>query len=250
VTDLALLGPAADPATRIRLFCFPFAGGSAASYRLWFRTAPPGVQVTAVEYPGHGRRLAEVPVRNLTALARGLADVLEPLTRAPYAVFGHSMGGTVAYAVTRELQRRGAPPPRHLFVSASCAPGGPSNHRPLADLDDTEVVEELRRLGGTPPELLANTVLVEQAVRTLRADSTALATYRPREGVPLPAPVTVFGGRADRLVPVAHLRAWHRLAPGSRLQLFPGDHFFLHTAAREVIGAVAAVLLGPASVGG
>lgn len=238
-----VVGGNPGPEAEVRLFCFPFAGGSAASYRMWFRLAPRNVHVNAIEYPGHGRRLAEEPIRGLTPLIKNLADLVEPILHGPFAFFGHSMGGIVAYELTRELRARAAAQPCHLFVSGACAPGGPSNHRALADAGDDEVIEEMRRLGGTPPELFDSAQLVAQAVRVLRADSTALGTYQHRDEAPLRVPVTVFGGRGDELVPAAHLRGWSALTSGGyRLQLFPGGHFYLYPAAREVLAAVTQTL--------
>lgn len=243
MSDLGVLDGKPGGPAQTRLFCFPFAGGSAASYRVWHRLAPPGVHVSAIEYPGHGRRLAEEPVPSLTLLTKNLADLIEPLLHPPFAFFGHSMGGIVAYELTRELRARGARQPCHLFVSAAFAPGGPSNHRSLADASDEEVIEEMRRLGGTPAELLDSPEFITQAAQLLRTDSAALGAYRHRAGAPLPVPITVFGGRGDELVPVSFLRRWSALTcAGFRLQLFPGGHFFLFPSAREVLAAVTKTL--------
>lgn len=238
-----LMGDKPGPEVEIRLFCFPFAGGSAAAYRMWSRLAPRHVHVSGVEYPGRGMRLAEEPVRSLPPLIRNLAGLIEPLLHEPFAFFGHSMGGIVAYELTRALRARGVPQPRHLFISGAGAPGEPSALRCLADAGDDEVIEELRTLGGTPPELFDNAELMELAVRALRADSTALGTYEHREQPPLQVPITVFGGRADDLVPPAHLRGWSALTTaGCRLRLFPGDHFFLYPASREILATVSQTL--------
>lgn len=223
-----------------RLFCFPFAGGSASAYRPWFRLAPSTLHVNSVEYPGRGMRMAETPSASLPQLVLDLADRIEPLLTSPFSFFGHSMGGVVAYELTRELRARGAALPQHLFVSAASAPGGPTNHRALIDVTDAEVVEELRQLGGTPPELLDQPEIVSQAVRVLRADSIALGTYHHRSETPLDVPVTAFGGRDDQLVGLEHLCGWSTLTTGAfRLALFPGDHFFLYPAGREILAAIA-----------
>lgn len=183
--------------------------------------------------------MAETPVLDIPALVMDLADRIEPLLSSPFAFFGHSMGGVVAYEVTLELRKRGGVQPRHLFVSAASAPGGPTNHRALIDVTDDEVVEELRRLGGTPPELLDHPEVVRQAVRVLRADSIALGMYHHQDEAPLDSPLTVFGGLGDELVGLGHLRGWSRLTTGAfGLRLFPGDHFYLYPAAREVLAAV------------
>ena len=67
-----------------------------------------------------------------------------------------------------------------------------------------------------------------------------LGTYEYRERAPLEVPMTVFGGRSDEIAPPADLRGWRaHTAAGCRFTYFPGDHFFLHDAAGEILTAVA-----------
>lgn len=228
-----------DPRAELRLFCFPFAGGSASAYHGWIRLAEPRLHLCGVEYPGRGARVEEEPYRSVPALVRHLADLLEPMLDRPYALFGHSMGGLVAYELTRLLRERGAPAPEHLYISATSAPGRPLGRALPHQATDAEVLDELRALGGTPPELLADRELMAMAVRTLRADYTALGTYEHRPADPLDVPLTVFGGRTDAIVPPADLRGWPaQTTAGCRLRFFPGDHFFLHAAAPEIVRIV------------
>lgn len=242
-------GPS-DPSASTTLFCFPFAGGSATAYRMWYRDPGGWLRVSAVEYPGHGRRLAEEPLRSVPLLVTDLTDHLtehlEKVTDGAFAFFGHSMGGVVAYEVARELRRRGRPGPGHLFVSGVGAPGAPPPAGHLLDLSDEDVIDHMRTLGGTPSELFRMPGLLDHAVRVLRADSVALGSYRHRPGASLRVPLTVFGGAGDTLVPAAALRGWRHHTQGPfRLRLFPGDHFYLFPAAREVMGAIATALDGP-----
>lgn len=235
-----LIGQRPSPYAEFRLFCFPYAGGTAAAYHRWPLLAPSRIHLCGVEYPGHGIRLAEEALLTLPSLVRNLADLLEPLLDAPYAFFGHSMGGLVAFELTRTLRERGAPAPLHLFVSATAAPGTPRRRPSLHTATDQEVLAELRNLGGTPPELLADRELMAMVARTLRADYSVLGTYEYRAAAPLDVPITVFGGQSDRVVPPADLRGWRALTTvDARLRLFPGDHFFLHSAADEILQTVA-----------
>jgi medium-chain acyl-[acyl-carrier-protein] hydrolase len=231
----------ASPYTEFQLFCFPYAGGSATAYRRWPELAPRTIQVCGVEFPGRGARVEEPPVPDLLALVGNLADLLQPLLDVPYAFFGHSMGGLVAFELARALRERSAPPPRHLFISATAAPGTPSRRRSLKAASDAEVLEELRDLGGTSQELLNDADLMSMALPALRADYTALGSYRHRAAAPLDMPFTVFGGRRDPIAPPADLDGWRRhTTAGCRIELFPGDHFYLHNAGREILRTIAA----------
>jgi medium-chain acyl-[acyl-carrier-protein] hydrolase len=235
-----LISQKPSPYAEVRLFCFPYAGGSAAVYGRWPSLASRRIHVSGVELPGRGIRLQEEAFHSLPPLIRSLADRLVPLLEGPFAFFGHSMGGLVAFELARALRERGAPQPRHLFISAAAAPGTPPSRRSLHASSDAEVLEELRDLGGTPQALLDDKELMAMALPTLRADYSVLGTYEYRESTPLDVPITVFGGRSDEIAPPADLRGWQaHTAAGCRVKIFPGDHFFLHSTAGEILRTVA-----------
>ena len=75
------------PSADVRLFCLPFAGGSAATYRTWGSQLPSRIDVCPVELPGRGTRFAEPPMRDFAALVDHLAEALEPLFDRPVAFF-------------------------------------------------------------------------------------------------------------------------------------------------------------------
>ncbi|WP_104112274.1 thioesterase II family protein [Micromonospora chalcea] len=229
-----------NPDADVRLFCLPYAGGGAAAYRGWQRAAPPGVQVVALELPGRGTRLQEAPFLRLAPLIRSLADALTGALDRPYALFGHSMGGLLAFELARALRRRPVRQPEHVFVSAAASPDSPSSRPLLHCAADDEIRAHLAKLGGTPPEVLDNADLMRLMLPVLRADFSVLETYEHRPEPPLATPLTVLGGRGDRIVPPRALDGWRRhTSARSRLCLFPGNHFFLHGARAEVVATVA-----------
>ncbi len=222
------------PEAATRLMCLPYAGGSAAVYREWGRLAPGHVEVRPVELPGHGVRRGEEPYRRLPPLVRALADALEPLLDRPYALFGHSMGGLLAFELARLLRRRGWLEPSQLFVSASPAPDrryGPTVH----DASDAELKARLHALNGTPPEVLDDEELMALALPVIRADFAVMQTYEFVDEPPLDVPLTVFGGIDDRTVQPADLAGWRDHAITMDLRMLPGDHFFLDELTPELI---------------
>src|SRR5690606_30530844 len=135
--------PAPRDGARLRLFCFPSAGGGASQYRLWAQSLPMDVELCPVLLPGREARMREAPARRLAPLAEALADGLSPLFDIPFAFFGHSMGALLAFELARQLRRRGGPQPAHLFVSGRRAPQLPDPDGTLHTLGDAAFVREV-----------------------------------------------------------------------------------------------------------
>lgn len=219
-----------NPRARARLICFPYAGGGAHIYRAWPESLPATVEVCAVQLPGRGARLMEEPFTQMPLLVQAIAEALLPYLDKPFAFFGHSMGALVGFELARDLRRRNRPGPSRLFVSGCFAPDIPDPY-PLHNLPDSELLEGLRRLNGMPQEALENAELMRLMLPTLRADCTVTETYHYADEPPLDCPVSAFGGLQDHLASRDQLEAWRQQTTASfSLRMFPGDHFFLHTA--------------------
>jgi medium-chain acyl-[acyl-carrier-protein] hydrolase len=229
----------------VRLYCFPFAGGSASAYRPWAHIAPPGVELAAYQLPGRSERLGETAATDIRALVPGIAaTVADDIDDRPYGLFGHSMGATYAYEVALELRRLGVPPPRLVALSGRRAP-----HRQIERLEsysalpDSLFLEKIQGLGGTPVQLLENPDLLELVLPTLRADFVADETYQARDVARLDCPFLMFGGAQDLLTPVPDLQAWSELsAARAATHVYPGGHFFLWNHASEMLRLIAAEL--------
>ena len=219
------------PRCRARLFCFPYAGGAALIYRDWPAGLPADVELCAVQLPGRGNRLREPAFTRLRPLVETLADELLPFLDRPFAFFGHSMGASIGFELARGLRRARTLEPVHLFVSGRRPPHVPSTERHTYELPEPELIEELRQLNGTPKEVLEHPEIMQLLLPLLRADFELVQTYAYEPEPPLACPVSVFGGLQDTEADRELLEQWReQTAAEFSLQMFPGDHFFLHTS--------------------
>lgn len=216
------------PWARLRLVCFPHAGGTASAFRGWPDHLPTTVHQVAAQYPGRVERLAEPPVDSMDRLVDGVLVASDELAGLPLVLFGHSMGASVAYEVARGLERRGRPV-EHLVVSGRPAPSR-QRQGEVHLRDDDGLLDDVRRLGGTSPLLLADPDLRPLILPSLRADYRLIETYRPAGGPALTCPVTAMVGAEDTEVTEAEAAAWAEVTDGSfRLRVLPGGHLSMLT---------------------
>jgi len=162
----------------------------------------------------------------------------------PYVFFGHSLGALIGFELACQLRRQNSTDPVHLFVSGRRAPQIPDPNPPIHQLPEAEFIDELRRFDGTPEEVLKHPELMEIFLPVLRADFALLETYEYTSEKPLDCPITAFGGLQDRKATREELAAWRDQTHGDfRLQLFPGDHFFLHSVQPILLQAIAQDLI-------
>jgi medium-chain acyl-[acyl-carrier-protein] hydrolase len=228
---------------RLRLFCFPYAGGSASIYREWANRLPPEIELCAVQPPGREGRFSEQPFTHMGDLVAAAASALEPYLRVPYALFGHSLGAAVAYEVARRLASSGCEP-LHLFVSGRSAPHLPLSEPPTAGLSDAAFLDYLRVQAEVPPAVLDSGPLSALFLPMLRADFGLSDTYVWRPGPRLGCPVSAFGGVDDPSVEPLDLAAWSEVTRAAfRLRFFRGAHFYLHQQPDPLVGEITRRLL-------
>jgi surfactin synthase thioesterase subunit len=231
--------PYGEPDTALpRVFCFPHAGGGAATFGPWRDLAGPRLVVCPVQPPGRSERFDQPAHRDIESYVDDLAASAGHQFTGDYALFGHSAGALVAFCLTRRLVAEGRAPV-HLFVSGRTAPHVPYTRPRLHDLPTDELIGHLRALGGTPDVVLDDPGLFEVFLPVLRADFALNETYRHDESPPLPVPLTAFGGADDPRAGPAELRAWGALTSGRfETHCFPGGHFYTEHHASSLLAVI------------
>lgn len=231
---------------RPQLFCIPFAGGTAESFRELGSYMEDVIQVVPLEYAGHGARRKEPFYGTFEELQR---DIIRQIDRqrapgAPYALLGYSMGSVAAYqaAVTHSDD----PYLRHVFLAAHEAPDVEWRGKKYADLDDPAFLEMLKALGGfqkLEEKMLENRFFRRLYYQPIREDYRLLADYRLKERQMLPVDTTVFYSPED--IPEESIRTWDRFA-GKKIEYaaLGDDHFFIRQYPEEMARIIKDKLIG------
>ena len=225
----------------MRLFCFPYAGTGASAYRSWVEEASPELELCLIQYPGRESRIREQPFLRIDDLVSALVSGISEWLDRPFAFYGHSLGGRIAFETVRQLRRRDSAPPCCLFVGASHAPQLRWPYAHLHALEEHAFLDGMQnRYGAVPRQILDDPELRALLIPTLRADVQLLETYLYTPEPALDCDITVFGGAADHTVDSSALEAWQEQTSGAfRLHTLPGTHFFLQSAQQELLSTIA-----------
>ncbi len=223
-----------------RLYCFPFAGGSAAVFAAWGEELKPGIDVWSAQPRGRGMRLHEPLHRSVKEMAEDYMQVIRANLDLPFAFYGHSLGGLLAFELTLQLEAEGLALPTHLFVGASVPPVLGLIHSRISHLPDEGFMTAVReRYSGIPEAVLREPELLELFLPGLKADFAAHETFDRSNMRQVHCPITAFAGSDDPVIEPAIMRDWgqHTLADFD-LRTVPGDHFFLSASRDAVLSTV------------
>ncbi|MGC4068682.1 MAG: thioesterase domain-containing protein [Polyangiaceae bacterium] len=178
-----------------RLFCFPYAGGDAWTFRHWPGRMPTGTEVCSVLLPGRWGRLQEEPFNAMQPLVEALANGLKEAFDVPFSFFGYSLGALIAFELTRHCRRQGFPMPNCVFIGACPAPQRPRKRTHLRALPEADFIREISsRYRPIPAAVLEDKELLAVTTRVMRADLSVVETYQYRQEEPLAVPMVALGG--------------------------------------------------------
>ncbi|WP_010099276.1 thioesterase II family protein [Ornithinibacillus scapharcae] len=224
---------------KLTLFCFPYAGGSGHIFYNWHHFCTTDLEIQSIQLPGRGIRISELPINNIEELIKDLYAGIDFDWSQPYAFFGHSMGALISYELAAFLYEQEKELPQGLFLSARVPPHLTDRGKHVHLLSEQEFIQELRRLDGTPEEVLHNEELLQLMLPTIRADFAICETYQYTKRNPLPIPITVFGGKGDMEVSPNQLTEWKQYTSKNFQQFtYDGGHFFLHQHKGDIVQTI------------
>lgn len=221
-------------------YLFPHAGAGVSAVLALGRALAPDPHPVAIRLPGRESLLDEVPIADLPAVAKQLADAIRAHAGgAQIILYGHSSGAVLAYETARALEPQAVV---LLAASAQQAPG--TTVRTAAgcwDRPDDEFFSQVVADGYLPAELLDAPDILEMVAPALRADYRA--THEHLSGAarwtPVTSPILTIRGTEDQTVTEEDITAWSALTTsGHATALIAAGHNLLRDRPAELADAL------------
>lgn len=228
------------------LFVLAHAGGNAAMYTGLLQRLAGTARPVPLDLPGHGSRIGEPLLTTIPAMADDVRKHMEAALRgapdARHAVFGHSLGGLLAFLASAGLEKAGRPP-CHVFISSGCLPGRHYAPENLHTMSDEQLwAESARYFGGIPREAVMSDELRTLFMPLLRADLTAVVNHAPARVEAVDFPITAMHGDRD-VVEAEDMDLWRRMTTGAfRRHCVEGGHFHVLRAPEQAARVIASAL--------
>lgn len=230
---------------KIKLFCFPYAGGSSTAYARWQRLLSKNIELRAIELPGRGTRIEEQLKDSIEEMVDDAYSIIEKELDFPFAFFGHSMGCVIAYELCFRVFEQKGKKPVHAFFSGKKAPHLSEQEESLYNLPEEVFRSKIVNLGGTPVEILKYPELLDFFMPILRSDFKAIESYKFNHGNDdLGCDITILGGKQDNMT-FFEISEWNRLTTRNcKIHMFNGGHFFINDNYVDIIRIINYVLTG------
>ena len=225
--------------SKIKLFCIPHAGGSAAAYSKWQNYINPSIEICPIELAGRGKRFKEEPYNNIGEAVEDIYNIIKKDLDREYAFFGHSMGSLIAYELTHYIMQLKNKPPKHIFFSGRKAPNVIYENNSIHKLSEDNLKKKLLEFSGTPKEVLDNEHMCKVFLKILRQDFKICELYTYKNEYPkLNCNITILNGNRDD-IKINHIAFWKQhTSKACYIYFFKGGHFYID----DNMGKVASII--------
>jgi surfactin synthase thioesterase subunit len=207
---------------------FPFGGGSGYSYISLIGKIERSTEIVMINPPGHLFNPGK-PLESIDEMVSIYLKELRPVLKARPVLFGHSIGGLVAYELCRQLELERDV--KKLIISGVNPPHVIKEGVDLYSwMEKHELIQKCSEIGGMPQVFKTETEMLEMFIAGLRGDLKALETYNSqdtRENGKLKTSGAILYSTGDYIVDPMKVKDWRTFMDCTEITSFEGDHFYL-----------------------
>lgn len=140
-------------------------------------------------------------------MALQIATEVNELENIPISIFGHSMGGIIAFELAKAIETHTNRKLNKIFVSGCRAPSTELKYK-IGHLNKEDFLKEIIKFGGVDPTYQENPELLNFFLPILKEDIRLCESYQHQPPSPVNSPIIVLWGTEDNLLYEEQVRAW------------------------------------------
>lgn len=223
-----------------QMVMFPFGGGSGYSFAGLIDEIDKDTEIIVINPPGHLFNEGK-PLESIESMAYLYSKELRSFLKDNCLLFGHSIGGLVAYEICKDLEKQIHF--KRMIISSVNPPHCVMDDVDLhAEMDTPTLIKKCAELGGIPMIFKEEPELLEMFIAGLRADLKSLEKYsseKRKNTEKLKTSASVLYSDKDYIVDASKLQEWKYYLDCSDFVKFSGDHFYLFDEAnRKAVGQI------------
>lgn len=228
----------------MKLFCLPYAGGSAVMYYKFEKYLSEDIELIPVELSGKGSRIDEKPYDSFHELVDDITEIIYKSIKLgeQFALLGYSMGSTIIYEVAIKLQEKHEISPQKMFVLASVAPHKRKMSK-MHELEDDNFIEKLIEIGGISEEVIKEPEILRYYLPIIRNDFKLIENYKfSHAGKIVKSNLIVMYSEDEEKK--ARIKYWEELVKGEYMYYkFSQGHFFINHHLEKVTSIINKTLI-------
>lgn len=215
------------------LFVFPSAGSGVSLYTKLVSELKPEINVIGVQSPGREERSLEKPFTSMETLIESMMKNFVPPTSA-YYLFGHSLGGLMAYEFYSALKLAGKALPEKIILSGTGAPLEKSSGE-LHALEDEQFMNEIINKYENSQNTDQRKRAINSTKEMIRADIQVLETYLPHLGE-VDIPLVLISGLNDEICEPKRVKEWIKLSQNDfSIHYFESNHDLVNNCREKIV---------------
>ena len=216
---------------KMTIFIIPHAGGSSAYYSRFKLYHDDYLEFIPIELSGKGKRIGEKEYHSFQELVFDVYTIISRHMQSKecdIAVWGHSMGGIIAYEVMKLLERRYLNRTKLLIVSGCDTPENLNISHSFEVKDVERIRADLIQREWIPEPITSDNKTFDFFINILLNDLRLLSDYKYEDAdKQLNVPIVLINGSNDTFV--KHKESdWDLYTKGVvYYHIFEGGHFFM-----------------------
>ncbi|MGY3804910.1 thioesterase II family protein [Pigmentibacter ruber] len=215
----------------VKLIINHHAGGNAAFYFKFTEHFPKNWEIYFIDLPLRSYHSHSSYLKERTDLYHFFSNFLDNFETGNIAIFGHSLGGHISFELAYYLEEINNINIKWLGISSKNPPNPLKNTNPLYTYNDEELINWLRKVNGTPNELLENREILNLFLPSLRHDLELYHNLNSSFELKnkIEAPISIFYGKKDTAIEEQLINNWKNFTNNScNIFDFNGDHFYFN----------------------